>query len=172
LHPIRGEALVGDAAISLLAAPTRRLSVIDFNLQTSILKVYPQARPKGVASPEAALISPLAVSVHSGSLCFMDRERAIATLRDYEPELKAIGVVSASLFGSVARGDAGPESDVDVAVQLSDGFCGGGFDSFWQLQQLEQRLARLLGCKVDVVAEPVRKKRFQDEIDRDRALAF
>jgi predicted nucleotidyltransferase len=160
------------------------------------LKVYPQARPKGVASPEAALISPLAVSVHSGSLCFMDRERAIATLRDYEPELKAIGVVSASLFGSVARGDAGPESDVDVAVQLSDGFCGGGFmltraeeaavlkvqlsdgfcgggfDSFWQPQQLEQRLARLLGCKVDVVAEPVRKKRFQDEIDRDRALAF
>jgi len=29
----------------------------------------------------------------------MNREQAIATLRGYEPELKAIGVVSASLFG-------------------------------------------------------------------------
>jgi hypothetical protein len=30
----------------------------------------------------------------------------------------------------------------------------------------------MLGAKVDVVAEPVRKERFQNEIDRDRALAF
>jgi hypothetical protein len=30
----------------------------------------------------------------------------------------------------------------------------------------------MLGCKVDVVEEPVRKERFQQEINRDRALAF
>jgi predicted nucleotidyltransferase len=33
----------------------------------------------------------------------MNREQAISVLRDYEPELKAIGVVSVSVFGSVAR---------------------------------------------------------------------
>ena len=102
----------------------------------------------------------------------VNREQAIATLRDHEPELKAIGVVSVSLFGSVARDEAGVDSDVDVVVKLSEGFSAGGFDYFWQRERLEKRLSGLLGCKVDVVAEPVRKERFQNQIDRDRALAF
>jgi hypothetical protein len=37
---------------------------------------------------------------------------------------------------------------------------------------LEGRLSGILGCRADVIEEPVRKKRFQTEIDRDRALAF
>jgi hypothetical protein len=45
-------------------------------------------------------------------------------------------------------------------------------DYFWQKQQLEERVARMLGCGVDVVEEPVSKARFQLEIDRDRILAF
>lgn len=93
-------------------------------------------------------------------------------LRQHEPELKMSGVLSVSLFGSVARDDAGPDSDVDVVVQLGENFSKGGFDYFWQLQQLEQRLSRLFGCKVDVVREPVRKTHFQNEINRDRAFAF
>jgi predicted nucleotidyltransferase len=102
----------------------------------------------------------------------MDREQVIAMLRAHEPELKAAGVLSLSVFGSVAREDAGPESDLDIAVRLSEGFSSGGFDYFGRLDDLEQELSRMLGCKVDVVAEPVRKERFQHEIDRDRALAF
>lgn len=101
----------------------------------------------------------------------MDRDQAIATLRRYAPELKAAGVVSASLFGSTARGEADP-GDVDVAVRLAKDFSSGGFDYFYQLDQIEQRLSQLLGCKVDVVAEPVRKEIFQHRIDKDRALAF
>lgn len=100
------------------------------------------------------------------------RDHAIAILRDHAPELKAIGVLSASVFGSTARGDHGPDSDIDVAVRLSDNFSSGGFDYFGRLDDLEQQLSRLLGCKVDVVAEPVRKERFQHEINRDRAVAF
>lgn len=102
----------------------------------------------------------------------MDRESVIAILRDQAPKLKAIGVLSVSVFGSTARGDAGPNSDVDVAVRLADSFSSGGFDYFGRLDDLEQHLSQLLGCKVDVVTEPVRKDRFQYEIDRDRALAF
>jgi len=101
----------------------------------------------------------------------MDRDQAIATLRRCAPELKAAGVVSASLFGSTARGEADP-GDLDVAVRLAKDFSSGGFDYFYQLDQIEQRLSQLLGCKVDVVAEPVRKEIFQHQIDRDRALAF
>jgi predicted nucleotidyltransferase len=102
----------------------------------------------------------------------MDREQVIAMLRAHELELKAAGVLSLSVFGSVAREESGPESDVDIAVRLSEGFSSGGFDYFGRLDDLEQELSQLLGCKVDVVAEPVRKERFQHEIDRDRALAF
>jgi predicted nucleotidyltransferase len=101
----------------------------------------------------------------------MDRDQAITILRQHAPELKAAGVLSASLFGSTARGEANP-GDVDVAVLLEEGFSSGGFDYFYQLDQLEQRLSKLLGCKVDVVSEPVRKQPFQQAIDRDRALAF
>jgi uncharacterized protein len=99
------------------------------------------------------------------------RDEVIAVLRQHEPELKAFGVESASLFSSTARGEAAP-ADVDVAVRLSAGFSSGGFDYFYRLDQLEQNLSRMLGCRVDVVADPIREKRFQSEINRDRALAF
>ena len=101
----------------------------------------------------------------------MNREQVIATLREHEPELKAAGVVSLSLFGSSARNEADP-ADVDMAVRLDESFSSGGFDYFYQLEQLQKRLSLLLGCKVDVVPEPVRKASFQFAIDRDRAVAF
>jgi hypothetical protein len=40
------------------------------------------------------------------------------------------------------------------------------------MEELEQRLAVLLGGKVDVIEEPICKVRLRVEIDRDRALAF
>ncbi len=103
---------------------------------------------------------------------FMDREQALAALRIHERELKATGVLSVSVFGSTARGEAESDSDVDIAVRLSEGFSRGGFDYFGRLEALEQALSHMLGCQVDVVEEPVRKEGFQKQIDRDRALAF
>lgn len=102
----------------------------------------------------------------------MKREQAITILRDYEPELKAIGIISASLFGSVARNDASPDSDIDVVVRLTENFSMGGLDYFGRMEELEQRLSVILGCKVHVIEEPIRKERLRVEIDRDRALAF
>lgn len=102
----------------------------------------------------------------------MDREQARAALKACEPELKALGVMSASIFGSVARDDAGPDSDVDVVVLLSDAFSKGGVDYFAQLEALRKRLSGFLGCRVDVIEEPGRRKQLKAEIDRDRALAF
>lgn len=53
-----------------------------------------------------------------------------------------------------------------------DSFSGGVFEYFGRLQHLEEQLAAMIGCRVDVVAEPVRRKEFQQAIDQDRALAF
>jgi predicted nucleotidyltransferase len=101
----------------------------------------------------------------------MERDRIIAALKAHEQELRAAGVLSVSLFGSVARGE-GSAHDVDVAVRLGENFSAPGLSYFSRLGELEGRLSSILGCKVDVIEEPVRKRRFQAEIERDRALAF
>jgi predicted nucleotidyltransferase len=101
----------------------------------------------------------------------MDREQVIRALKDHEHELRAAGVLSLSLIGSVARGEV-PAHDVDVVVRLADNFSAPGLDYIVRLDNLEQRLSEILDCKVDVIEEPVRKARFQREIDKDRALAF
>jgi predicted nucleotidyltransferase len=101
----------------------------------------------------------------------MERDQVIAALKSHEHELRTAGVLSVSLFGSVARGGDSAH-DVDVAVRLSQNFSARGLNYFNRLSELEERLSGILGCKVDVIEEPVRKKRFQTEIDRDRALAF
>jgi predicted nucleotidyltransferase len=101
----------------------------------------------------------------------MSRDQVICELKAHEEELRAAGVTSVSLFGSVARGESSTR-DVDVVVRLNRGFSQPGFDYFSRIEDLEKRLAAILGCTVDVVEEPVRKERFQQEIDRDRALAF
>ena len=71
------------------------------------------------------------------------------------------GVKSVRIFGSVARGQAGPDSDVDVLVEMEPGrslFDMGGF-----LMDLQD----LLGCKVDVVTEKGLKARIRDRVLRE-----
>ncbi len=48
----------------------------------------------------------------------MTRSETLEILRSHMDELRAIGVVSLSLFGSVARDEAGETSDVDLVVEL------------------------------------------------------
>ena len=106
-----------------------------------------------------------------GRIKAMNRDQVIQTLQAHERELRAEGVLSLSLFGSLARAE-GPAQDVDVAVRLAESFSQRGLDYFSRLDQLERHLSRILRCRVDVVEEPVRKDRFQREIDKDRVLAF
>ena len=101
----------------------------------------------------------------------VDRARALAILKAHELELRDSGVMSAALFGSLARGQSSA-NDIDVAVRLDRNFSKPGLDYFSRMDQLERRLSEVLGCGVDVVEEPARKARLQEEIDRDRTIAF
>ncbi len=49
----------------------------------------------------------------------MNRDQVIATLREREPEVKAAGVLRLSVFGSTARGDRRPDSDVDLQAAFT-----------------------------------------------------
>lgn len=98
----------------------------------------------------------------------MDKDSAIRTLRAHEAELRALGVQRLSLFGSLARGEAGPESDVDLAAEF-DPEAQVGMIKFGLI---DRRLHELLGGKVDLVGEPARRIHMQTQIDRDRVHVF
>jgi uncharacterized protein len=69
----------------------------------------------------------------------------IAVLRAYADDIRAQGVTSLYLFGSVARGDASPESDVDMFVDYdADRF------TFVELVRLRERLSSMLGRTADL----------------------
>jgi predicted nucleotidyltransferase len=57
------------------------------------------------------------------------------------------GARNVRIFGSLARGEAGPDSDIDILVNLDSG------RSLLDIIALKQDLEDLLGCEVDVVTE-------------------
>jgi predicted nucleotidyltransferase len=102
----------------------------------------------------------------------MKQNDIIGALRAHEGELKEAGVASLSLIGSVARGDDGPTSDIDVVIRLTDDARNGGFAYFGRIDRLRQRLESILARHVDLITEPVQKERLRREIEKDRILAF
>lgn len=69
------------------------------------------------------------------------------------------GVTAIRVFGSMARGDAGPQSDVDFLVEV------GPDPSPWFPGGLVAELEELLGRRVQVITE-----RGLDDLLRDRVL--
>ena len=69
---------------------------------------------------------------------------------------------SISVFGSVARGDDGPDSDVDFLVEFEAGA------SLLDLMRIQDDLEALLGCPVDVLSAGGLKDR--DEHIRREAI--
>ena len=95
-------------------------------------------------------------------------ERVVATLRAHEAELRHAGIRRLSLFGSVARGDAQADSDVDLAAELDP----AARVDLVRLVALERQIAEMLGRPVDLLPEPVEKPRLRANIERDRVRAF
>jgi hypothetical protein len=95
-------------------------------------------------------------------------EAILATLRAHADELRAAGIRHLSLFGSMARGEAGPDSDIDLAAELDP---AARIDLI-SLVALERRLGEILGRRTDLLTEPVRRERLRVNIDRDRQRVF
>ena len=79
-----------------------------------------------------------------------ERERVLRVLRRHEAELRALGVTRLRLFGSMARGEAGRESEVDLIAEIDP-------DADFSLIDhvgLEYRLADLLGRPVEISTAP------------------
>jgi len=68
------------------------------------------------------------------------------------------GVHNIRVFGSVARGEAGPESDLDLLVQLEPGV------TLLKQAAMVRELEALLGCNIDVVSERGLRPRIRDRV--------
>ena len=95
-------------------------------------------------------------------------EQVIATLRDHVAELRQAGIRHVGLFGSLARGEASPASDIDLVVELDPAARIG----IIRLTGIERRLAAILGCAVDLLPEPIEQPRIRANVDRDRRHVF
>jgi uncharacterized protein len=75
----------------------------------------------------------------------MKQNDVLSILRKHEDELRQkYGVESLALFGSVARDEARPDSDVDLLVEFNRPV------GLFGLAALQQHLESLFGCKVDL----------------------
>ena len=76
----------------------------------------------------------------------MNRDQAIALIKRIEPAIRAMGVTALYLFGSTARNEAKPTSDVDIFFErdLTRKF------SFIELGRMERLLEGALETKVDL----------------------
>ena len=76
----------------------------------------------------------------------MTRDEIIKRLVAHQDELRAQGVKSLALFGSVARGEAGQSSDVDVMVELNRPI------GLFGISDLKHMIQQVLGVeKVDLL---------------------
>jgi hypothetical protein len=76
----------------------------------------------------------------------MDREQVIGALRAHEAELHHFGVAHLYLFGSVAREQARPDSDVDLFFDTDDPRF-----SLIELVDLQELVNAILGVDADVM---------------------
>lgn len=91
----------------------------------------------------------------------MRREFVVRLLRERVEDLKRFSVRSLSLFGSVARDEARPESDIDLLVEFE------GDPTFDNYVGLSLFLEDLFGRRVDLLTQDGIKPRVRPMIERD-----
>jgi uncharacterized protein len=91
----------------------------------------------------------------------MTRRTVISRIRRHRAQLTKLGVKSVSIFGSVARGEDHPGSDVDILVKFS------GRATFDRYMDTKFYLEELLGRRVDLVTPKAIKPRMKPYIMQD-----
>jgi predicted nucleotidyltransferase len=127
--------------------------------------------PRGCSTIPAACGSmgrAMASDVRALDDAFAERERVIRTIRTHQEKLREFGVSRLWLFGSVARGDAGRRSDVDVLISV-----GATQDfSLLDLAEVRAELCELLGRDTDVVIREDVLPHFWETIRDDLVAVF
>jgi hypothetical protein len=92
------------------------------------------------------------------------RSDVLKTLEAQAPTLRQLGVHRLGLFGSIARDEAGPVSDLDFVVELD-------VRTFDRYMDLKLFLEELFECRVDLVLDHSIKPRLRSAILRETVYA-
>jgi predicted nucleotidyltransferase len=98
----------------------------------------------------------------------MDKDAVIAVLRAHRTELEKLGIRHAGLFGSLARGDAGPESDIDIAIELDE----TRHPTIYDYVGMQQAVSELFASPTDVVDIEAMQPRMRRRVEADLVDAF
>lgn len=93
----------------------------------------------------------------------MTRAELLEKLRDLKPWLEEQGIVNVRLFGSYARDEAGPDSDIDLLVDMTKPL---GFRFFG----IERELQEKLGAAVEMGTEDSMHRLVRNSAFRDAVL--
>ena len=91
----------------------------------------------------------------------MEREKVIQLISEQQQTLDRLGVEMLSLFGSVAREEARPDSDIDVLVDFKE---KATFDRYMDLKFF---LEDLLGSRVDLVTRNALRPSMRPSIEQE-----
>ena len=91
----------------------------------------------------------------------MGRDDILSRLRTARERLGAFHVKSLAIFGSVARDEARPDSDVDVLVEFE------GPATFDWYMDLKEFLEATLGCRVDLLTRKGLRPEIAPYIEQD-----
>lgn len=116
-----------------------------FWLESAIIKTFitSSMRPRKMSEAVPARPAPLTPE-HVASV-------AVPILRKY-------GVTSAAVFGSVAKGEARPGSDVDLLVEYEESV------DLLDVAHLRAELETVFGCRVDLVSKKYVHRRMRDRV--------
>jgi len=103
-----------------------------------------------------------------GVITHMDKQQVIDTLKSYESELRHRGILHAALFGSVARGDNRPDSDIDIMIEVDP----AAHITVFGYVGLKEYIAGLFPVSVDVVDRHALKPYVRSPVEGDSIYAF
>ncbi len=98
----------------------------------------------------------------------MNSQEILARLRENEKALRARGVSHAALFGSRARGDNRPDSDIDIMIEIDPEAHVG----VWGYAGLKEYISTLFDGPVDVVDREALKSHIAPAATADTIYAF
>jgi predicted nucleotidyltransferase len=96
----------------------------------------------------------------------MKRDEVLAIIVAHREQLQGLGVKSLTLFGSVARDEARPDSDVDLLVEFNRDV------GLFEFIELRLYLEDILGCSVDLGTQNALREHLREPVLKDIIHAF